>query len=195
VAWSSQAAGPSFGCSDAQGRRHRRLQLACPQALMRHEGPCHFPRFSREGLRNVLGEGVSQLVLCDYCTAVSASSNTPDSNCAMPSPPPPAEPWRREVAALRDLAAPGAPEEVFARGLTAWIHSSGRYPPTWRGLLRWTGDRRGPRRAGGALRSGRRRDRSRAVGSTRRRPPPGVRHRRTTMARSTRPPLCLPRCL
>ena len=47
------------------------------------------------------------------------------AGATMPSHPPLAEPLRREVAVLRDLAAPGAPEEAFARGLTAWIQLFG----------------------------------------------------------------------
>ena len=35
------------------------------------------------------------------------------------------EPLRREVAAVRDLAAPGTPDEIFALGMTGWIHLFG----------------------------------------------------------------------
>jgi len=44
---------------------------------------------------------------------------------AVPAGEPLAEPLRGEVAAVRDVAAPGAPEQVFARGMTAWIQLFG----------------------------------------------------------------------
>jgi AcrR family transcriptional regulator len=45
-------------------------------------------------------------------TAVAATTSLP-------------EPLRGEVAAVRDLAAPGAPVGIFALGMTAWIHLFG----------------------------------------------------------------------
>jgi AcrR family transcriptional regulator len=45
-------------------------------------------------------------------TAVAATASLP-------------EPLRGEVAAVRDLAAPGAPVEIFALGMAAWIHLFG----------------------------------------------------------------------
>ena len=47
------------------------------------------------------------------------------AGAAVPADQPLAEPLRREVAAVRDVAAPGVPEEIFARGLTAWIQLFG----------------------------------------------------------------------
>jgi AcrR family transcriptional regulator len=35
------------------------------------------------------------------------------------------EPLRADIAAVRDLASPGTPEHVFARGMTAWIQLFG----------------------------------------------------------------------
>jgi AcrR family transcriptional regulator len=48
----------------------------------------------------------------------SASGSVPEGE-------PLAEPLRSDIAAVRDLASPGTPEQVFARGMTAWIQLFG----------------------------------------------------------------------
>jgi AcrR family transcriptional regulator len=54
------------------------------------------------------------------------------------------EPLRSDIAAVRDLAAPGAPEQVFARGMTAWIQLFGAVTFELFGQLNNTIDERRP---------------------------------------------------